>query len=64
MPRSEIKWAIYLIGLGMGLVMYAHAQFATKAEVKDIKTSVGKMEDRIYDLWAKEYPEKALKEGR
>jgi hypothetical protein len=64
MPRSEIKWAIYLIGLGMALVVYAHAQFATKDEVKDVKTTVHKMDDRIYDLWAKFYPEKASKESR
>jgi bacteriorhodopsin len=62
MPRSEIKWAIYLVGLGMALVVYAHAQFATKDEVKEVKVSVRTMEGRIYDLWAKSFPDKAREE--
>lgn len=51
MPRAEIKWVIYLIGLGGALVAYAHVQFATKAEVKEVKTSIEKMDSRIYDIW-------------
>lgn len=57
--KAEIKWAIYLIGLGMALVTYAHVQFATKSEVKEVKDSVSKMDARIYDMWVKLVPEKA-----
>jgi len=49
--RAEIKWFIYALGLGMGLVAYAHVQFATKYEVKEVKSTVEKMDERIYDIW-------------
>ena len=49
--RAEIKWFIYALGLGMGLVAYAHVQFATKTEVKEVKSTVEKMDERIYDIW-------------
>jgi hypothetical protein len=42
--KAEIKYALYLIFLGASLVVYAHANFATKSTVE-------KMDDRIYEIW-------------
>jgi bacteriorhodopsin len=49
--RAEIKWFLYAVGLGMALIGYAHVQFATKTEVKDVKDTVSKMDTRIYEIW-------------
>jgi hypothetical protein len=49
--RGEVKYVLYLIGLGMGLVAYAHSQFSTKAELQTVKTTVEKMDERIYQIW-------------
>jgi hypothetical protein len=43
--------AIGLISIGASLVVYAHANFASKSTVE-------KMDDRIYDLWRTLPPEK------
>ena len=42
--RDEIRYAVYMIALGASLVVYAHANFASKSTVE-------KMDDRIYDIW-------------
>lgn len=42
--KNEIKYAIYLMGLGLSLVAYAHSQFATR-------TTVEEMDRRIYEIW-------------
>lgn len=42
--NEHIKTAIWLIGLGVALVGYVHANFAEK-------TTVEKMDQRIYDIW-------------
>lgn len=49
--KNEIKWVLYLIGLGMALVAYGHSQFATKSEMVDVKTKVETMDARIYEIW-------------
>jgi bacteriorhodopsin len=49
--RSEIKWVLYLVGLGMSLVAYAHFTFATKPEVKEVKNTIERMDNRIYEIW-------------
>ena len=41
--------AIILISLGAGLVVYAHANFATKSTVE-------KLDDRVYDIWRQVVP--------
>ena len=42
--KDEIKYAIYMIVLGASLVVYAHANFASKSTVE-------KMDERIYEIW-------------
>lgn len=46
--KDEIKWALYLIGIGLtaglSLIVYAHSTFATK-------TTVEKMDERVYEIW-------------
>jgi hypothetical protein len=46
--NNEVKYALYLIGLGMSMgfavIVYAHASFASK-------TTVEKMDERIYEIW-------------
>lgn len=48
--KTEIKYALYLIGLGMSLLMYAHAEFSTKKEVDSLKTVVDRIDQRVYDI--------------
>ena len=45
--KTEIKHALYLIGLGMALVAYAHANFATKQMVKDARAARDREADSI-----------------
>jgi hypothetical protein len=55
--KEEIKYALYILTLGAGLVVYAHATFATKDLVKSenvgvkefIREAVIKRLDRIED---------------
>lgn len=42
--KNEIKYAVSMIGLGFVLLAYAHANFASK-------TTVEKMDARIYEIW-------------
>lgn len=42
--RNEIKYAVYMIALGASLVVYAHANFASKSTVEE-------MDKRIYEIW-------------
>ena len=42
--KDDLKYALYLIGVGMTVVVYAHATFATKSTVE-------KMDERIYEIW-------------
>jgi bacteriorhodopsin len=46
--KDEIKYALYLIGLGIFLVAYAHANFATKDSVTEMRQDV--REIRVYLL--------------
>jgi len=48
--KNELKYALYMLGLGMTLVAYAHSQFATKSTVEV-------MDQRIYDIWKTVYKE-------
>lgn len=43
----NIKLAIYLIGLGASLVIYAHANFSTKATVERIERYQKDREDTL-----------------
>lgn len=38
--KNEIKYAVYLIVLGASLVAYAHSNFATKDDVKEMKQDI------------------------
>lgn len=51
--RNELKYAIYLIGLGMSLVVYAHTTFATKHSVESLSQKIEKIDHRIYEIWTK-----------
>jgi len=48
--RSEIKYVLYLVGLGASLVAYANFTFATKEEVRDIKSMLRTIDQRVYDI--------------
>lgn len=45
--KDELKWAVYLIGLGVaagvGMISYVHANFASLSMVE-------KMDERIYEI--------------
>lgn len=47
--NRAIMDAIALIIVGAGLVVYAHANFATKSVVE-------KLDDRIYQIWTEVVP--------
>lgn len=42
--KDYILFTIALITVGASLVVYAHANFATKSTVE-------KMDDRVYEIW-------------
>ena len=44
---KDIKYALYLLGLGMALVAYAHANFATKGEIREGKEAQLRENDAI-----------------
>ena len=41
---EQLKHAIWLVGLGASLVLYAQTQFATKETMVAIKTEVGELQ--------------------
>lgn len=45
--RSLIMYSIGLIGIGMTLVVYAHTNFSTKLEVKELKTDLKERDSEI-----------------
>lgn len=48
--RAELKWFIYIIGLGMSLVAYAHFTFATKSMIDLIYDKLKTIDQRVYDM--------------
>ena len=44
---KDIKYALYLLALGMALVAYAHANFATKGEIREGKEAQLRENDTI-----------------
>lgn len=51
--KNEIKYAIYMVGLGMTLVIYAHSEFSTKREVESLKLVIDRIDGRVYDILSK-----------
>jgi hypothetical protein len=47
--QNAIIFAVAMISLGAGLVVYAHANFASKSTVE-------KLDDRIYQIWIETVP--------
>ena len=52
--REEFKWALYCVGLGVTLIVYAEARFSSsetqkklEEEVREINKEVAKKEDII-----------------
>ena len=48
--KQEMRYALALIGLGAGLVAYAHTTFATKGEVDSVSKMVYRIDKRVYEL--------------
>jgi len=59
--KNEIKYALYILTLGISLTVYAHQNFATKTEVretrdiiktevKDLKRTLRIIDKRIYEI--------------
>lgn len=45
--KNMITFSIGLIGIGMTLVVYAHSNFSTKGEVKDLKSDLKERDSDI-----------------
>lgn len=54
--RQEIRQILYFIGLGASLVIYAHATFSTKYEVRTIRDILKTIDNRVYDIHLKLVP--------
>lgn len=48
--KNELKYAIYMIGLGASLVVYAHATFTTKDVATDIKDDVKEIRQDVREI--------------
>lgn len=46
----DVSYAITLIAAGMMLIVYAHATFATKAEVVVNSEYLKRIDKRVYDM--------------
>jgi len=44
--HEDLKRIIYWVTLGMGLVIYAHASFSTKEDVKRVESQVTSLADK------------------
>jgi hypothetical protein len=49
--KNEIRYTLYVLGLGASLVAYAHSQFATKTRVERIEDAVKRVDERVYEIW-------------
>ena len=49
--RNEVRWTIYLMGLGMSLVAYAHYTFATKSLVERMFNKIDRIDDRVLKIY-------------
>lgn len=48
--RDEVKWITFLIGIGVSLTVFAHKNFATKEEVRNLKDILKTIDQRVYDI--------------
>lgn len=48
--KSEIKAFLYYFTLGACLTIYAHQNFSTKEELKDIKEDIKTIDKRVYEI--------------
>jgi len=48
--RKEVNYILALISLGAGIVVYAHATFATKQDVKSLIKMVERIDERVYNI--------------
>ena len=48
--KQEIRQVLYFMGLGATLVVYAHATFSTKYEVRTIREILKTIDGRVYDI--------------
>lgn len=48
--KNEIKYALYLVGLGVSLIAYAHATFSTKETTKTIKDDATAIREDIREI--------------
>ena len=56
--REEFRFGVWLIGLGIALIAYAHATFATKDEMRTVKDVLKTLDQRVYDIHKRDFPEK------
>jgi hypothetical protein len=45
--KDEIKYALTLLGLGVSLIAYAHANFATKSDVSEMKQDIREIREYL-----------------
>jgi len=48
--KKEIQFALWLVGLGASIIVYAHAVFPTKYTVDNMSAQMTIMDKRIYDI--------------
>lgn len=56
--RDELKWMIYCLALGITLTAYAHQQFATRDDVRDMKDILTILDQRVYEIHTEMIPKK------
>lgn len=53
MKHEDLKYILFLVGLGASLVVYGHTTFATKDRVKDNTEILKVIDQRVYDIHKK-----------
>lgn len=51
--KEEIKYFVWIFGLGAALVIYAQATFATRHSVRSVRDVLETIDQRVYDLHSK-----------
>ena len=48
---NEIKFTLYILGLGVSIMAYAHGVFAEKSSIKELSNKIDRIDQRIFEMY-------------